>query len=77
MKTLRPVNQKSVYHSWSELYGKIMDDEIGVPKAEVAVAALQGMNRTYAIEVKRAEIESQPVRIIEIKNFDNNSTDSA
>ena len=70
MKTLRPVNQKSLYHSWSELYGKIMDDEIEVAKAEQANAALCGMNRTQALEIKRAEVTGEVLRIIESKNFD-------
>lgn len=79
MKTLRPVNQKSIYHSFGDLYEKIMNDEISDAKAEIAVSALAGMNRTYALELKRAEVEhelkghSQPteIRIVELKNFDN------
>jgi hypothetical protein len=79
MKTLRPVNQKSVYHSFGDLYEKIMNDEIVIDKAEVAVKALCGMNKTYALELKRAEIElalhggqvKTEIRVIETKNFDN------
>jgi len=79
MRTLRPVNQKSVYHSFGDLYEKIMNDEITDAKAEVAVQALAGMNRTFALELKRAEVEhglqgnSKPteIRIVETKNFDN------
>jgi len=79
MKTQRPVNQKSIYHSFGDLYEKLMNDEIKLDKAEIAVQALAGMNRTYALEIKRAEVEnmlkghsSSPVemRIIETKNFD-------
>ena len=80
MKTLRPVNQKSIYHSFGDLYAKIMNDEIADAKAEVAVQALAGMNRTYALEIKRAEVEHElrgrsesnvELRIVETKNFDN------
>ena len=78
MKTQRPVNQKSIYHSFGDLYERLMNDEIPLDKAEVAVQALAGMNRTYALEIKRAEVENilkgnsekTEIRIIEIKNFD-------
>jgi hypothetical protein len=70
MKTLKPVNQKSVYHSFADLYEKIMNDEIKTEKAEVAVTALAGMNRTFALEVKRSEVTGEALRIIETKNFD-------
>jgi len=75
MKTLKPVNQKSVYHSFSDLYVKIMNDEISDAKAETAVQALAGMNRTFALEIKRAEVEHEitgkaEIRIVESKNFD-------
>jgi hypothetical protein len=79
MKTQKPVNQKSIYHSFGDLYEKLMNDEIKLDKAEIAVQALAGMNRTYALELKRAEIEHElqgnstktEIRIIEVKNFDN------
>jgi hypothetical protein len=78
-RVLKPVNQKSIYHSFGDLYEKIMNDEITDAKAEVAVQALAGMNRTYALEIKRAEVENMlkgnsektEIRIIEVKNFDN------
>lgn len=78
MKTLRPVNQKSVYHSAAELFEKIMNDEIPVDKAEQANAALSNMNRTYALEIKRTELEKTlksaaeevKLRTIELKDFD-------
>ena len=55
-----------------------MNDEVSIEKAEVAVQALAGMNRTYALEIKRAELEHLlkgnstkiEIRTIEIKNFD-------
>jgi len=78
MKVQRPVNQKSIYHSFGDLYEKLMNDEIKLDKAEIAVQALAGMNRTYALEIKRAEIEHElqggsiktEIRVIETKNFD-------
>jgi hypothetical protein len=78
MKTQRPVNQKSIYHSFGDIYEKLMNDEIPTEKAEIAVSALAGMNRTYALEIKRAEVEHSikggaqaEIRTIEIKDFDN------
>lgn len=71
MKTLKPVNQKSLYHSYSELYEKIRNNEIDVDRAEVAGKALDGMNRCQALELKRMELTKEPLRILEIKNFDN------
>lgn len=69
-KTLKPVNQKSLYATWSELYRKIMDGEVEDVRAINALAALSGMNRTMAIEVKRAEVTREPIRIVESKNFE-------
>lgn len=78
MGTKRPVNQKSIYHSFGDIYEKLMNDEITPEKAEIAVSALAGMNRTYALEIKRAEVEHSlkgnmqtEIRTIEIKDFDN------
>ena len=78
MRTLKPVNQKSVYQSFADIYEKLMNDEMDVSKAEQASHCLDGMNRTYALELKRAEVESSvkgntvktEIRIIETKNFD-------
>lgn len=78
MTTKKPVNQKSLYHSYSDLYEKIMNDEIPLDKAEKACKALDGMNRTYFGELKRAEIELQlkghtqttSIRTLELKEFD-------
>jgi hypothetical protein len=55
-----------------------MNNEITVEKAEIAGGLLAGMNRTYALEIKRAEVENMlshgsvrtELRIIETKNFD-------
>jgi len=78
MNTLKPVNQKSIYHSYADLYEKIMNDEVDLDKAIVAEKMLSGMNKTYANELKRAEIEHAlkmssehiKVRTIELKEFD-------
>jgi hypothetical protein len=78
MKKLAPVNQKSLYQSAGDLYAMIINEEVAVDRAEQANAALCTMNRAYALEVKRAEIERElkgmaervEVRIIETKNFD-------
>lgn len=70
MKTLKPVNQKSVYASWGDLYVQIMDGDIKPDRAEIAAQALAGMNRTYALEVKRKEVTGEPMRVVESKNFE-------
>ena len=82
MKTQRPVNQKSVYHSAGEVYEKVMnDEEITDPIARytLGLKALHEMNTTYIGELKRWEIDQSvqssnakaQMRIIETKNFDN------
>lgn len=66
-KTPRPTNQKSIYHSFADVYEKLMNNEIPVEKAEQACNALAGMNRTYALEIKRAELEKTPtIRVMEL-----------
>ena len=57
VKALTPVNQKSVYASFGLIYEQIMNDTIPLEKAEIAVQALSEMNKTYAREIKRAEVE--------------------
>ena len=77
MKTQKPVNQKTIYHSYADLFEKVMNDEIPLDKAEIAEKALSGMNRTYALELKRAEIENElkvstertKIRTLELKEF--------
>jgi short subunit fatty acids transporter len=76
-KVLTPVNQKSVYASFGLIYEQIMNDVIPLEKAEIAVQALSGMNKTYALEIKRAEVEriyagegeKVEIRTIESKPF--------
>lgn len=66
-KVPKPSSQKSIYHSFADVYHKLMNGDIPVDKAEQAVNALGGMNRTYALELKRAELERSPkMRTIEI-----------
>jgi hypothetical protein len=66
-KTTSPINQKSLYFSFAELYAKIMNDEIELEKAEQAVKALSGMNSVYGNEIKRAKVENTTIRIVELK----------
>lgn len=72
-RTKKPVNQKSVYNSFAMMYEKIMNDEITVDKAEQAINALNGMNRTFALELKRADVSGEVARNIEPVNFESNS----
>lgn len=69
-RTIKPVNQKALYHSFSDLYEKIMNDEIDLDKADKAVKALNGMNSVYANELKRASIESDSHKTIIIRNVE-------
>ena len=86
MKVLRPVNQKSVYHSFGDVYEKSMNDETitdPIAKYSLALKALQGMNTTYIGELKRWEIDQSvqtsnvraQMRVVETKNFDNIAID--
>ena len=70
-KTIKPTNQKAVYHSFAMVFEKLMNDEIEVDKAEQASNALNGMNRAFALEIKKAELEKQlKVRNVESTNFE-------
>ena len=74
----KPVNQKSIYHSFADLYDKLMNDEIPIEKADAAARMLEGMNRTYLNEIKRAAVEHNihnamkaiDIRSLELKPFD-------
>lgn len=68
-KSKKPVNQKTLYYSFADLYEKIMNNEIEVEKAEQANKALAGMNSVYGNEIKRAKIENKSMRVVELKNF--------
>ena len=70
-KTLKPVNQKTVYSSFADLYEKLMNEEIPIDKAEAGVQALAGMNRTFALEIKYAELKNNvDARRVESVNFE-------
>lgn len=77
-RTSKPVNQKSIYHSFADLYDKLMNDEIGIEKADAGARMLEGMNRTYLNEIKRAAVEHNihnamkaiDIRSLELKPFD-------
>jgi len=80
MKTLAPVNQKSLYHSAGDVFAGIMNDEIpSTNKSVDALKALTVMNTAYIAELKREQLELQmkesghkvELRTIETKNFGN------
>lgn len=69
-KFQKPSNQKSVYCSFANVFEMIMNKEIQVHEAEQAINALNGMNRTVAIEIKLAELRQETnIRAIEPKGF--------
>jgi hypothetical protein len=73
-----PVNQKSIYHSYAMLFDKVINDEMDLKTAEILTKHLDGMNRTFANELKRAETLNNlgikktegEIRMIESKPFD-------
>ena len=67
-RTQNPINQKSLYFSFADLYSKIMNDEIEIEKAEQALKALSGMNSVYGNEIKRAKMQNTTIRIVEMKS---------
>ncbi|MCX5681493.1 MAG: hypothetical protein NT079_04360 [Candidatus Omnitrophica bacterium] len=70
-KIKKPINQKTVYHSFADLYEKIMNDEIPIEKAVAANAALCGMNRAFSNEIKLSELRNKKeIRHIESKDFE-------
>lgn len=69
-KFIRPTNQKSVFHSYSLVFEKLGNNELDVDRAEAMNNALNGMNRVQALEIKRAEVTGETLRIVESKNFD-------
>jgi hypothetical protein len=60
-----------------------MNGEISIEQAEIAGGILSGMNRTFALEIKRAQVDfvlkggattvesKAEMRVIEAKGFDN------
>lgn len=69
-KFIRPTNQKAVFHSYSLVFEKLGNNELDVDRAEAMNNALNGMNRVVALEIKRAEVTKELLRIVESKNFD-------
>lgn len=67
---IRPTNQKGVYHNFAMVLEKLENGDITVEKAEAMTNALNGMNRTQALEIKRAEVTKSILRIVEGKNFE-------
>jgi hypothetical protein len=47
----------------------LLNGDLDVSKGEVANNLISNANRTFALEIKLAELTKQPVRIIESKNF--------
>lgn len=72
-RAIKPVNQKSLYFAFADLYEKIMNHEIEIDKADQANKALSGMNSVYGNELKRAKLENKSVRVIELKNFEDDN----
>ncbi len=70
MSNPKPANQKSVYASFANVYEKLMNDEITIEKAEQASNALNGMNRAFALEIKRSEALKEKPRNVESLNFE-------
>jgi hypothetical protein len=68
-KYLRPNNQKALYNTAMIILTDLLNGDLDVSKGEVANNLISNANRTFALEIKLAELTKQPVRIIESKNF--------
>jgi hypothetical protein len=68
-KYLRPNNQKALYNTAMIILTDLLNGDLDVTKGEVANNLISNANRTFALEIKLAELTKQPVRIIESKNF--------
>ena len=68
-KYIQPRNQKGVYHTALKLLADLMNGEVEVSKVEQANNLISNANRSFALEIKYAELTSKPVRIIESTNF--------
>jgi len=69
-----PVNQKAVYQTYAMLFEQVSNDKIPLDKALIMSKMLDGQNKTYANELKRAMIEAgatlpAKIRTIEMKAF--------
>jgi len=66
-EVLQPKNQMSEYHSAGDLYQKIMNEDISIERAVVAVSALNAQSKIFANECKLAEIRNAPdIRHLEL-----------
>jgi hypothetical protein len=68
-KYLRPNNQKALYNTAMIILTDLLNGDLDVSKGEVANNLISNANRSFALEIKLAELTKQPVRIIESKNF--------
>jgi|GEM_PF-3209656 len=68
---LIPPNQKAVYHSYAQLYEKVMNEQISIDRAAIASRCLNGMTKTFLAEIHLAELTKKDIRNIEIKSFEN------
>lgn len=74
-RTIQPTNQKAIYHSFTDVFAKLMNGEISVDLGEKAVAALAGANRTFALSLKEAEVEKRATaRKVESTSFADTTT---
>jgi len=61
-KVTQPTSQEGLYKAFGTIYEKLMNGEIEVGLADKASKALSGMNRTYALKLKKAEINKSNVK---------------
>jgi hypothetical protein len=68
-KYLRPNNQKALYNTAMIILTDLLNGDLDVSKGEVANNLISNANRSFALEIKLAELTKNPIRIIESKNF--------
>jgi hypothetical protein len=68
-KYIKPNNQKGLYHTTLLILVDLLNREIEVDRAEVTKDLIGNANRTFALEIKYAELTKQPIRVFESKNF--------
>jgi hypothetical protein len=68
-KYLRPNNQKALYNTAMIILTDLLNGDLDVTKGEVANNLISNANRSFALEIKLAELTKNPIRIIESKNF--------
>ena len=55
MNLQKPINLKTIYHSFSDLYEKVMNDKIPIEKAKEVEKSLSGKLRTFNKLLARKE----------------------